>query len=117
MVSRIDGFHAFRIYVFSNPWVVGLFLYGFKIKWSIYFFIAANILVSVGHCNVMLYALNRAVLKIIIYSNAYVSWQEPIFGSGSRDVCEHCISERAGIENVFRRNIKSGPVFFEIIKQ
>jgi hypothetical protein len=46
--QKVDGFHAFSIYVFSNPWVVGLFLYGFKIKWSIYFFIAVNILVSVG---------------------------------------------------------------------
>ncbi|MFA4976168.1 hypothetical protein D3C81_1111820 [compost metagenome] len=45
---KFDGFQIFRIYLFSNPWILGLFYYGFKIKWLAYCFIATNILIFIA---------------------------------------------------------------------
>ncbi|GAA4168219.1 hypothetical protein [Sphingobacterium ginsenosidimutans] len=49
---KSDGFQTFRIYLFGNPWIVGLFFYVFKIKWIVYCFIVVNILLIVAllHC-------------------------------------------------------------------
>jgi len=46
--QKFDGFQIFRIYLFGNPWILGLFYYGFKIKWLVYCFIASNILIFVS---------------------------------------------------------------------
>jgi len=46
--GKFDGFQIFRIYLFSNPWVAGLFFYGFRIKLAVPFFIVINILVIIA---------------------------------------------------------------------